>query len=135
MVNTASALRVWHKTQHVVEGRGQERDQMDAAVMPDLHRQLLRLAYNLGNIMRALAMPKTAQPWSLTSLHDKLIKIGAKVVSHGRYVMFRMTHVAISRQTFAEILSLITRSHAPPAPARYGPGANVAGDEGHRVPS
>jgi len=33
-------------------------------------------------------MPKTAEPWSLTSLREKLIKIGAKVVSHGRYVTF-----------------------------------------------
>jgi hypothetical protein len=50
--------------------------------------QLYALAYNLGNFMRTLAMPKTAQPWSLTSLREKLIKIGAKVVSHGRYVTF-----------------------------------------------
>src|SRR5215213_1543397 len=45
--------------------------------------QLHALAYNLGNFMRTLAMPKTAEPWSLTSLREKLIKIGAKVVSHG----------------------------------------------------
>jgi hypothetical protein len=37
--------------------------------------------------MRTLAMPETAEPWSLTSLREKLIKIGAKVVSHGRYVL------------------------------------------------
>jgi hypothetical protein len=48
--------------------------------------QLHALAYNLGNLMRTLAMPKAAEPWSLTSLREKLIKIGAKVVSHGRYV-------------------------------------------------
>ena len=36
--------------------------------------------------MRTLAMPKTAEPWSLTNLREELIKIGAKVVSHGRYV-------------------------------------------------
>jgi hypothetical protein len=41
--------------------------------------QLHALAYNLGNFMRTLAMPKTAQSWSLTSLREKLIKIGAKV--------------------------------------------------------
>ena len=35
-----------------------------------------------------VAMPKTAEPWSLTSLKQKLIKIGANVVSHGRYVAF-----------------------------------------------
>src|SRR5689334_8383190 len=51
--------------------------------------QLHALAYNIGNFMRTLAMPKTAKPWSLTSLREKLIKIGAKVVSHGRYVTFQ----------------------------------------------
>jgi Transposase DDE domain group 1 len=50
--------------------------------------QLHALAYNLGNFMRTLAMPKTAEPWSLTSLREKLIKIGAKVGSHGRYTIF-----------------------------------------------
>jgi Transposase DDE domain group 1 len=79
--------------------------------------QLHALAYNLGNFMRTLAMPKTAQPWSLTSLREKLIKIGAKVVSHGRYVTFQMAEVAVPRQMFAEILSLIARLRAPPAPA------------------
>jgi hypothetical protein len=79
--------------------------------------QLHVLAYNLGNFMRTLAMPKTAQPWSLTSLREKLIKIGAKVVSHGRYVTFQLAEVAVSRQMFAEILLLIARLRAPPAPA------------------
>ena len=52
--------------------------------------QLHVLAYNLGNFMRTLAMPKTVERWSMTSLREKLIKIGAKVVSHGRYVTFHM---------------------------------------------
>jgi len=78
--------------------------------------QLHTLAYNLGNFMRTLAMPKTAESWSLTSLREKLIKIGAKVVSHGRYVTFQMAEVAVSRQTFQEILSLIARLRAPPVP-------------------
>jgi hypothetical protein len=65
--------------------------------------------------MRTLAMPKTAQPWSLTSLRDKLIKIGAKVVRHGRYVTFQMAEVAASRQMFADILALIARLRAAPA--------------------
>jgi hypothetical protein len=79
--------------------------------------QLHVLAYNLGNFMRTLAMPKTAEPWSLTSLREKLIKIGAKVVSYGRYVTFQMAEVAVPRQMFQEILSLIARLRAPPAPA------------------
>jgi hypothetical protein len=77
--------------------------------------QLHALAYNLGNFMRTLALP--TEPWSLTSLRQKLIKIGAKVVSHGRYVTFQLAEVAVSRQMFAEILSLIARLRAPPAPA------------------
>jgi hypothetical protein len=57
------------------------------------------------------------EPWSLTSLGEKLIKIGAKVVSHGRYLIFQMTKVAVSRRMFADILSLIARLRAPPAVA------------------
>ena len=79
--------------------------------------QLHALAYNLGNSMRRLAMPKTAEPWSLTGLRDKLIKIGAKVVSHGHYITFQMAEVAVSQQMFADILSLIAQLRAPPAPA------------------
>jgi hypothetical protein len=45
------------------------------------------------------------------------IKIRAKVVSHGRYVTFQMAEVSVSRQMFANILSLITRLRPPPAPA------------------
>ena len=77
--------------------------------------QLHALACNLGNFMRTLAMPKSADPWSLTSLRKKLIKIGAKVVSHGRYASFQMAEVAVPRHMFAEILSLTTRLRAPPA--------------------
>jgi hypothetical protein len=79
--------------------------------------QLHALAYNLGNFMRTLAMPKTVERWSMTSLREKLIKIGAKVVSHGRYVTFQLAEVAVPRQLFAEVLSLIARLRAPPAPA------------------
>jgi hypothetical protein len=79
--------------------------------------QLHVLAYNFGNFMRTLALPKTVERWSMTSLREKLIKIGAKVVSHGRYVTFQLAEVAVPRRLFAEILSLIARLRAPPAPA------------------
>ena len=51
--------------------------------------QLHALAYNLGNFMRTLALPKEVEHWSMTTLRDKLVKIGAKVVRHGRYVTFQ----------------------------------------------
>jgi Transposase DDE domain group 1 len=78
--------------------------------------QFHALAYNLGNFVRTLAMSKAAEPWSLTSLREKMIKIGAKVVSHGRYVTFQMAEVAVPRQMFHGILRLIARLRVPPAP-------------------
>ncbi len=57
------------------------------------------------------------QDWSLTSLRENLIKIGAKVVSHGRYIVFQMAEVAIPRRLFADILRLIATPRAPPIPA------------------
>jgi hypothetical protein len=55
----------------------------------------------------------------LTSLREKLVKIGAKVVHHGRYVIFQMAKVAVPRKLFQEILRLIAerRPQPPPVPA------------------
>ena len=79
--------------------------------------QLHALAYNLGNFMRTLALPDAVEQWSLTSLREKLIKIGAKIVRHGRYVTFQMAEVVIPRDLFANILRRIDRLRPPPAPA------------------
>jgi hypothetical protein len=81
--------------------------------------QLHALAYNLGNFLRTLATPEPIKDWSLTTLKERLIKIGAKIVSHGRYVAFQMAEVAIPRQMFQEVLWLIAelRPKPPPSPA------------------
>ncbi len=79
--------------------------------------QLHALAYNLGNFMRTLALPDAVAQWSLTSLREKLIKIGAKIVRHGRYVTFQMAEVAIPRDLFADILRRIDRLRPNMAPA------------------
>jgi Transposase DDE domain group 1 len=73
------------------------------------------LAYNLGNFLRTLATPEPIKDWSLTSLKEKLIKIGSKVISHGRYVAFQMAEIAIPRIIFADILRLIAELRPPPA--------------------
>ncbi|MPZ59657.1 MAG: IS1380 family transposase [Rhizobiales bacterium] len=75
--------------------------------------QLHALAYNLANFMRTLALPKEVENWSLTSLREKLVKIGAKVVSHGRYVTFQMAAVAVPRDLFRKILRLIEGLRRP----------------------
>jgi len=81
--------------------------------------QLHALAYNLGNFLRTLATPEPIKDWSLSSLKEKLIKIGAKVISHGHSIAFQMAEVAIPRHMLNEILRLIAelRPKSPPAPA------------------
>ena len=69
--------------------------------------QLFALAYNLGNFLRRLALPEGVSHWSLTTLRDKLIKIGAKVVRHARYVTFQLAEVAVPRELFQAILDRI----------------------------
>ena len=71
--------------------------------------QLFALAYNLGNFLRRLALPKKIKDWSLRTLQVKLIKIGAKVVKHSRYVIFQMAEVLVSKSLFYEILECIRR--------------------------
>ena len=79
--------------------------------------QLHALTYNLGNFLRTLALPDAVEHWSLTTLRDRLIKIGGKIVRHGRYATFQMPEVAIPRDLFADILSRIERLRPKPAPA------------------
>ena len=76
--------------------------------------QLHALAYNLGNFLRTLATPEPIREWSLTTLREKLIKIGAKVVGHARYVAFQMAEVAIPRNLFVDILRMIADLRPPP---------------------
>src|SRR5262249_26101534 len=48
--------------------------------------QLFALAYNLATFLRQLALPRPVRTWTLTTLREKLIKIGAKVVHHAKAV-------------------------------------------------
>ena len=79
----------------------------------EVRLQLHALAYNLANFMRTLALPKEVEHWSLTTIREKLVKIGAKVVAHGRYVTFQMAEVAVPRDLFRSILGLIDRLRRP----------------------
>jgi hypothetical protein len=81
--------------------------------------QLHALAYNLANLMRTLALPEEVEHWSLMALREKLVKIGARIVRHGCYVVFQPAEVAVSRPLFAGILRRIDdlRPRPPPLPA------------------
>ena len=54
--------------------------------------------------------------WSLTTLGEKPIEIGAKVVSHGRCATFQLAEVAVARELFRKILRLIDGLRPAPLP-------------------
>lgn len=80
--------------------------------------QLFVLAYNLGNFLRQAVLPQAVRHWSLTTLREKLIKIGAKVVRHSRQVVFQMAEVAVPRELFRSILQAIDRLRLPTVATR-----------------
>ena len=67
----------------------------------------------------ALVLPRDVKHWSLTTLREKLVKIGAKVTRHSKYVTFQLAEVAVTRGLFAAILDRIERLALPP-PASLG---------------
>jgi hypothetical protein len=70
--------------------------------------QLHALAYNLANFVRTLALPDSIADWSLTSLRDRMIKIGAKAVRHARSIILQLAEVAVPCELWAEILTNIS---------------------------
>ncbi len=78
-----------------------------------VRRQHFALAYNLGNFLRRLALPKAVKHWSLTTLRERLVKIGAKVVTHARYAIFQIAEVAVPRKVFGAIVERIQRLRRP----------------------
>jgi hypothetical protein len=58
-------------------------------------------------------LPKPIRGWTLTTLREKLLKIGAKVVTHAKYVVFQLAEVAVPRELFAQLLERI--AHLRPA--------------------
>lgn len=75
---------------------------------------LFVLAYNLGNFMRRFALPSEVSHWSLRSVQLKLVKIGAKVVSHSRRTIFQCAEVAVSAALFADLLERVHALAAVP---------------------
>ena len=76
--------------------------------------QLFILAYNLGNFLRRLCLPKAVKHWSLRSVQIKLIKIGARLVHHARRLVFQLAEVAMPRDVFRQVLERIGGLHAAP---------------------
>ena len=107
----------WHTEQWIKEGKKAVKwTKLSCHTFKDnqARLQFFALAYNLGKFLRRLASPKPTRHWSLTTLREKLIKIGAKVTWHAKYMTFQLAEVAVTRNLFAAILARIARLALPP---------------------
>ena len=76
---------------------------------------LFVLAYNLGNFLRRLCLPKTVKHWSLRSVQVKLIKMEGRLVRHSRWLIFQLSEVSVPRRLFEGVLDRVGR--LSPAPS------------------
>ncbi len=67
------------------------------------------IAYNLGNLLRRLALPRSIQSWSLTSLQQRLFKTGGRLIRHARYFILQFAESHLTRRLFGQILGRIER--------------------------
>jgi hypothetical protein len=72
------------------------------------------IAYNLGNLWRRLVLPKRIDRWSLTSLQQRLVKTGGRLVKHARYYWLLLAESHLTRRLFA---SMLRRIELLPLPA------------------
>jgi len=72
------------------------------------------IAYNLGNLWRRLVLPRRIEKWSLTSLQQRLVKTGGRLVRHARYYWLLMAESHLTRRLFG---SMVRRIEALPMPA------------------
>src|SRR2546422_7031806 len=61
------------------------------------------VAYNLGNLWRRLALPRRIGNWSLTSLQQRLVKTGGRLVRHARYYWLLLAEGHLSRRLFGSM--------------------------------
>jgi hypothetical protein len=73
-----------------------------------------RAAYNLGNLWRRLVLPKRIDHWSLTSLQQRLVKTGGRLIKHARYYWLLLAESHLTRRLFGGMLRRIA---ALPSPA------------------
>ena len=71
------------------------------------------IAYNLGNLWRRLALPQRIGNWSLTSLQQRLVKTGGRLVKHARYYWLLLAESHLTRRLFASMLGRIAGLPVP----------------------
>jgi hypothetical protein len=80
----------------------------------EVRLELSLLAYNLGNLWRRLVLLKGIETWSLTSLQQRLVKTGGRLIKHARYYWLLLAESHLTRRLFG---SMLRRMEALPLPA------------------
>ena len=65
------------------------------------------IAYNLGNLWRRLLLPKRIDNWSLTSLRQRLVNTGGRLVKHARYYWLMLAESDLTRRLFGAMVARI----------------------------
>ncbi len=65
------------------------------------------MAYNLGNLWRRLVLPRRIDNWSLTSLQQRLVKTGGRLIKHARYYWLLLAEGRLTRRLFGAIVRRI----------------------------
>jgi hypothetical protein len=71
------------------------------------------IAYNLGNLWRRLVLPRRIGNWSLTSLQQRLVKTGGRLVKHARYYWLLLAESHLTRRLFGSMVRRIAALAAP----------------------
>jgi len=71
------------------------------------------IAHNLGNLWRRLVLPKRIDHWSLTSLQQRLVKTGGRLIKHARYYWLLLAESHLTRRLFASMLCRIAGLPSP----------------------
>jgi hypothetical protein len=71
------------------------------------------IAYNLGNLWRRLVLPRRVGNWSLTSLQQRLVKTGGRLIKHARYYWLLLAGSHLARRLFGAMVQRMAGSHHP----------------------
>jgi hypothetical protein len=79
---------------------------MDSTEIP-VYGQQENSACSLGNLWRRLVVPRRIENWSLTSLQQRLVKTGGRLVKHARYYWLLLAEGGPTRRLFGSMVRRI----------------------------
>src|SRR5438876_5595168 len=79
----------------------------------EVRLRLSVIAYNLGNLWRRLVLPQRIGNWSLTSLQQRLVKTGGRLLKHARYYWLVPAESHLTRRLFGAMVGRIGLQSMP----------------------